>query len=82
MFILSSDKRKNKIGKRLARKQLFACSLNDILSKAFNSLLLCLDEEHMQKEDTITFRTETSLLAIRKLKRHYLPFIETNVNQQ
>ena len=36
----------------------------------------------MQKEDTITFRTETSLLAIRKLKRHYLPFIETNVNQQ
>ena len=53
-----------------------------ILSKAFNSLLLCLDEEHMQKEDTITLRTETSLLAIRKLKRHYLPFIETNVNQQ
>ena len=36
----------------------------------------------MQKEDTITFRTETSLLTIRKLKRHYLPFIETNVNQQ
>ena len=47
MFILNSDERKNKIGKRLARKQLFACSLNDILNKAFNSLLLCLDEEHM-----------------------------------
>ena len=32
----------------------------------------------MQKEDTITFRTETSLLANRKLKHHYLPFIETS----
>ena len=32
----------------------------------------------MQKEDTITFCTETSLLANRKLKHHYLPFIETS----